>query len=126
MKFFRKKDKDIVQQSEADNLIQEEKPVVSPQESPEEIPAENEIEVEIKTESEVIDEPPVRKKGFFGRITDGLTKTRRNISESIGSVLKSVNFRKLDGERVIDAHILIKACFYIFPSAILNRRFFQN
>ncbi|MCL2702996.1 MAG: signal recognition particle-docking protein FtsY [Defluviitaleaceae bacterium] len=36
------------------------------------------------------------KKGFFGRIAQGLSKTRKNISDSIGSVLKNVNFSKLD------------------------------
>ena len=36
------------------------------------------------------------KKGFFGKIAAGLTKTRQNLAESVGNVLKS--FTKIDEE----------------------------
>jgi len=41
-------------------------------------------------------EEVVEKKGFFSRLVGGLTKTRQNIAESVGNVLKS--FTKLDDE----------------------------
>jgi len=71
MKFFKRKEKDVIEQVEQIEQIEQTEHI------------------------EVIEEP---KKGFFGRITEGLSKTRKNIASSIGAVLKNVNFRKLDEE----------------------------
>ncbi|MBU5437734.1 signal recognition particle-docking protein FtsY [Tissierella sp. MSJ-40] len=45
---------------------------------------------------EIIEEAPPKKKGFFEKLKDGLTKTRKDMTDKIDSILKS--YAKIDDE----------------------------
>ena len=69
----------------------EEEPALEPEPEIEEEPA---LEAEAEIELEVEEEPVEKKKGFFSKLVEGLTKTRDNLLQGVDSVLKS--FTKID------------------------------
>lgn len=62
----------------------------------EEIKRQRELEEELKRQEELKAEEKPKKKNFFEKLKDGLTKTRDDMTEKIDSILKS--YQKVDEE----------------------------
>lgn len=102
--FFRRKNKNVNEQDAAQPIA--DKPLV----------AEDSVVADIDEEQEDVAEAPVEvpvevpvKKGFFGRIAQGLNKTRRSISESVGGIFSGANWSKVtedDYDELLEALIV--------------------